>query len=113
LGASLKRLCCRIEVVAGMGLPGGDSLSMLTVRPFADILHCQQILTYSARLWSACAAHSAVVRTLNASRDHRAGLATAVTCAEGVTHYIAAVEVLSTEEVSMKSLLADCLHVGP
>jgi hypothetical protein len=103
----LTELYCRIEVVAGMGLPGGDSLSVLTVHPFVDSLHCQR------RLMCEYAAHSKAVRTWNASRGHCAGLATAVTCVKGAAHYIAAVEVLSTEEANMKNLLADCRHDGP
>jgi hypothetical protein len=35
-----------------------------------------------------------------------AGLATAVTCVKSAAHYIAVVEVLSTEEANMKSLFA-------
>jgi hypothetical protein len=92
----LTELYCRIEVVAGMGLPGGDSLSVLTVHPFVDSLHCQRRLMCLVRLWSEYAAHSKAVRTWNASRGQCAGLATAVTCVKGAAHYIAAVEVLST-----------------
>jgi hypothetical protein len=113
LEASLTELCYRIEVVAGKELPEDDNPSVLTVHPFADILHCQQKLMCSARLWSEYAVHLATVRTWNASRDRCAGLVTAVMCVKGAAHYIAAAEVLSTEEVNMMSLLADCLHVGP
>jgi hypothetical protein len=103
----LTELYCRIEVIAGIGLPGGDSLSVLTV------LHCQRRLMCLVRLWSEYAAHSKAARTWNASRGHCAGLAKAVTCVKGAAHYIAAVEVLSREEANMKSLLAGCQHVGP
>jgi hypothetical protein len=109
----LTELRCRTEAVAGKEPPGDDSLSVLIVRPFADILHCPQKLMYLARLWSEYAVHSATVRTWIALRGHCAGLVTAVMCEEGAAHYTAAVEVLSTEEVNMKSLLADCLHDGP
>jgi hypothetical protein len=109
----LTELYCRIEVVAGMELPEGDSLSVRTDRPFVDSLHCQQRLMCLVRLWSECAVHSKTVHTWNASRGHCAGLATAATCVKGAAHYIAAVEVLSMEEVNMKSLLAGCRHVGP
>jgi hypothetical protein len=96
-----------------MGLPEGDSLSVLIVRLFVDNLHCQWRLMCLMQLWSEYAEYSKAVRTWNAWRGHCAGLATAVTYVKGAAHYIAAVEVLSTEEVNMKSLLADCRHVGP
>ena len=49
-GCWMSEMYCRIEVVAGMRLPVGDSLSVLSVHPFVDSLHCQRRLMCLVRL---------------------------------------------------------------